>query len=91
MPTLNLFEMAALVGIDPAELLEKTKDVQGLPAGEIAHAEKQLEGALAAVDFTADAVAIGAYGNLPPGVHRVRRHAWGHALGVKIPWVKSSE
>lgn len=74
---LNMLELFRLLKLDPAVL----DNVQAVP-GEIAHNENALEGVLAAVDFTADA---------PPGVHRVRRHAWGHALVVKIPLVKGCD
>jgi hypothetical protein len=84
MAILNIFEMAALLKLDPAELLNSMKDVQGL-SGEMPD-DGAAESGLAVVDFTAPP----APGPDAPPVMRRRFH-WGRAFSMKIPVTKSSD
>jgi len=74
MAILTVLELAAMLGIDPDQLLEM-KDLQGtLDAA---------EGGLAVVDFTVQP----APGPDAPPVMRRRSH-WGHAFSFKNPLIK---
>jgi len=81
MAILNIFEMAALLKLDPAELLKSMKDAQGL-SGEMPDSGA-LEGGLAVVEFAAPP----APGPDAPPVMRRRFH-WGHAFSMKTPVTK---
>ena len=75
MSTLNIFEMARLLGLDTAELLKGEDQAQ----------KDTAKGALAAVDFQPASPAN------PGTQIRVRRHHWKGAFSMKIPAQKSAD